>query len=198
MEKNKKLLSFINAIDDEAKKKSDEINTQTNKYLDKRLDIAAKDAKDEAKRKIETVSALIARESGRELAHEQSTVRNEIYTHRKILETKVFERAKKKIFDFCKTDKYKQFIYASAKNISSYFSNEDEIEIHVSQNDIGISDIITSAFSSKFKIISDDSIKIGGIKVCSERRKLIFDDTLDLRLENMKKDFLGIHEFIIE
>ena len=102
--------------------------------------------------------------------------------------SEVYKKAYEKIKLFTESDKYPSLLENSAKVISTLY--DGEATVYIRTKDSSYKDIITEAFGRTVSFCEDNTIALGGIKVLFTSEDVLVDDTLDVRLEATKKDFV--------
>lgn len=100
----------------------------------------------------------------------------------------VFGEAAEKVKKFVSSEKYADFLAKSAQEISGLYGGD--VKVFLKPDDRKYESIVSAPFSGSVEFESDESIKIGGIKVMFVSHSVIADDTLDGRLELKRKDFI--------
>lgn len=97
---------------------------------------------------------------------------------------KVFEKAIKKIQDTSRDDKYSKLISSIITEAIEAIGTKDVI-IQTNSKDKAVVESLLSKFPGA--TLSPDAIEcLGGVKVQSKDRTMIFDNTVDARLERLK------------
>lgn len=103
---------------------------------------------------------------------------------RKKIEDEVFAEAEKRVKDFVKSEKYREFLLSSAKGFGKIFSEKPIFEIR--PEDAGLSELLLPFCS---EIRENKNIHLGGIRALSADGSTAADDTLDSRLQSCRQDF---------
>lgn len=97
---------------------------------------------------------------------------------------KVFEKAIKKIHDTSRDDKYSKLISSIITEAIEAIGTKDVV-IQTNSKDKAVVESLLSKFPGA--TLSPDAIEcLGGVKVQSKDRTMIFDNTVDARLERLK------------
>lgn len=97
---------------------------------------------------------------------------------------KVFEKAIKKIQDTSRDDKYSKLISSIITEAIEAIGTKDVV-IQTNSKDKAVVESLLSKFPGA--TLSPDAIEcLGGVKVQSKDRTMIFDNTVDARLERLK------------
>lgn len=100
----------------------------------------------------------------------------------------VFDSAIKSIESFTESESYAELIEKSAENIASLY--DGAVRVYLRECDSRFENVISAKFGTKPEFVTDDKIKIGGIKVLFIDHAVLADDTLDSRLEQKRNDFI--------
>lgn len=186
---NKKTDAFLSAIKSLAAEECKKIDDETDKIRVERLKTLQQEAEKRYKAYKDYEIARIKADLNREISAYEDSARKKTTDIRNELCGKVFSQASEAIMKFTSSKEYKDMLLSSAEKIAQEFVDED-IEIYLSERDMGFSDEIKKIFSNGCKIIKSDEIKLGGIKALSTATNCLADDTLDTRLANQKDWFL--------
>jgi len=97
---------------------------------------------------------------------------------------KVFEKAIKKIQDAARDDKYSKLISSTITEAIEAIGTKDVV-IQTNSKDRAVVESLLSKFPGA--TLSPDTIDcLGGVKIQSKDRTMIFDNTVDARLERLK------------
>lgn len=150
----------------EIKKAEEEIIEDVNTMLDKEL--------------IEMKNKISIEVSRKELEE-----RKAFYRRRKEIMKDMFKECRKRLIEFSLSDEYKQSLKQYAEEIASVLASDD-IVLYIKEDDLKYSDTIRGCFKNKCEIRTAKDITIGGIRGCSELRRLIVDETLDAKLKEQE------------
>jgi len=180
--------NFLKAIEKYAAEQRSKLESEAEEFKEKEINKAEEDGLKEAyvllQRKMSAINTSIARE----LSKAENESRKSTFVKRQEIEDKVFDRAKEKLIEFAKTDKYTEKLLESVKKISRKLT-ADDVVLYVNQRDMKLKNKIISAFGKKCDVQSSDEIKIGGITGISREMGLLADETLDTRLSQQREWF---------
>ena len=180
--------NFLKAIEKYAAEQRSKLESEAEEFREKEINKAEEDGLKEAyvllQRKMSAINTSIARE----LSKAENESRKSTFVKRQEIEDKVFDRAKEKLIEFAKTDKYTEKLLESVKKISRKLT-ADDVVLYVNQRDMKLKNKIISAFGKKCDVQSSDEIKIGGITGISREMGLLADETLDTRLSQQREWF---------
>ena len=180
--------NFLKAIEKYAAEQRSKLESEAEEFKEKEINKAEEDGLKEAyvllQRKMSAINTSIARE----LSKAENESRKSTFVKRQEIEDKVFDRAKEKLIEFAKTDKYTEKLLESVKKISRKLT-ADDVVLYVNQRDMKLKYKIISAFGKKCDVQPSDEIIIGGITGISREMGLLADETLDTRLSQQREWF---------
>lgn len=179
------LSKYVNAITGEAQhakeKAQKEIkNYKSNKLKKAELDIQAKTKADVRKR-----CDIIHEQIGRDFSEKEMASRKRLYIKRNQIQKEVFEAAREKLEAFAASENYIEFLRKSVDTVQhSLVGRDKHAIIYLRPEDMQYEYLVKEAFVLPCQVQSDNTIRIGGIKV--KFAMMIIDDTLDSRLYSQK------------
>ncbi len=133
----------------------------------------------EAKKYVETSKlARLIQESQKKLFIERAKMTDE-----------VFEMAAQKLIKYTETKEYKLKLIESAKKIAELFSDNRSV-IYINEKDLNYSTEILAAFNGMAELVTEKSIKIGGLKGYCKSMRIVADETLDTKLYAQREWFI--------
>ena len=119
--------NFLKAIEKYAAEQRSKIESEAEEFKTKELNKAEEDGLKEAyvllQKKMLSINTGIARE----LSKAENESRKSTFVKRQEIEDKVFDRAKEKLIEFAKTDKYTEKLLESVKKISRKLTADDVV-----------------------------------------------------------------------
>ncbi len=100
----------------------------------------------------------------------------------------VFEQVKRRLLDFTKTPAYNDLMTEIAKELGVRCPMEGTI-VMLRREDYHLAAKLGEHFGKNVRILADEAIHIGGIKVMNQSSGVFMDETLDSRLEDQKPWF---------
>ncbi len=180
--------NFLKAIEKYAEKQRNQIESEAEDFKKRELSKAEDEGLKEAYTLIQRKMAGINNQIASDLSKAEGESRKKIFIRRKEIFEEVFEKAKNKLIDFTKTDKYLSSLEKSTRLIAEKL-NADDVIILVSKNDLQYQDKIAKAFGRNCEIKESDNISVGGIMGISHKLGLLIDETLDTGLEEQHEWF---------
>lgn len=186
MPSQNRIQTFLEAVyrnaENTAQSMREEIINSKEEALVKYMENAQKAA--DIRYQIEVAKTRVAVSS--EFSHKEAELREELFIQRKNLTENIFTEVKNKLSSFIKTDKYKDFLINTAKQISEVL--ESDCELLIKEEDQPFEEEIKNAFGKNCKISYTNQIHFGGI--IGKTENFIIDNTLDARLEEQRENFI--------
>ena len=181
---NEKISVFLDNINSDADARCKTIRQEADRYVMQELSKARQRAHEDVKAFRKTEIDRLNEETNAGFSELEAQEKKKLIDRRSEITNEVFSKAKVKLIDFTKSDKYLDFLVKSINSIKTAIG-EDTVII------VKPDDKKYEAELSKLckEIKYDPSIKIGGCKAENFANKLIADDTLDARLEAEKANF---------
>lgn len=127
----------------------------------------------------------IRSEAARRVSKTEYETRMELLKEREALVSGVFSQIEEKITLFIQSEAYSRFLVDVCKKTAELFSTPCDLLLR--QEDLHYSEKLISLFKPGSKAEATAKIKYGGVLIRSEGR--IYDQTLDQRLTDEKKEF---------
>jgi len=188
-ENSHKANNFLNAINKYAEEQRNKIQLEGEIYKKNELEKAEREALKETYILIQKEMASMRNEIAARISRKEAEGRKKLFNKRNRITQEVFSRAKNILIEFTKSENYLDFLKKSAENISHLIENYNKI-LYIKEEDYKFVKIISGYFGAKCKVQQDNNIKIGGIKVKDIKTGMIYDETLDTKLENQCEWFI--------
>ncbi len=193
---NSKTNSFLQAIEKYAEEQKNAMKAEVEAFREEQLARANEEGTAAAFAFIQTEKARFAASLAKEKSQKEAAVKRELYGKRNKMAESVFVQAEKKLMEFVKSKKYKDYIEESAKNIGGYVGDA-QTEVFISSSDQGYIPVIQSHIRN-CTVQTDSSIRLGGIRASCGSMSILLDETLDTKLEIQKKRFVAESGFTVE
>lgn len=180
MDQNTKVDRFVEAIMKESEKKRELIEQETQQYINEEISKCQSQLKRESYTFMQKRSSAIREDIGREIADKQLEGRKALFRRRAEITDDIFSKASLRLAAFTQTPEYKDFLHRSAEKLSKLF--KDNVILYVRPADVKLAQKVAETVFSRYEIEEDESISIGGLKASDKDKKIIADDTLDVRL----------------
>ena len=180
--------NFLKAIEKYAEEQRGKRRSEAEEFQERELNTAEEEGLKEAYDLVQKEMADINAEISGQISKAESDFRKRIFERRREIEDEVFDKAKQRLIEFTKTDKYASLLLDSAKEISSVLKSED-IVLYVRECDLRFEKKLRELFPSGCEVAASDDITIGGITGLSRSLGLIADETLDTKLSYQREWF---------
>lgn len=181
--------NFLKAIEKYAEEQRSQIRNEAELFKEKELAKAEEDALREAYTLIQHKMTEIKTQISATLSKQEAESRKALFIRRSEITDEVFAKARKKLEDFAKTEKYKPLLLNSTKLIAEVLNGE--ITLFVRAGDMKYESEIKKAFGKPCTVEATEQIKIGGIMGKSFSMGLIADESLDSKLAEEREWFCG-------
>lgn len=141
--------------------------------------------------------ARIQADFNREISALQEASRKRLTAQRAEILAQVFQNVRTALVDFSKTPAYEALLLQSAEKAANVMQGE-QLQVLLKAADAPLFEKIAQRFSKPVQLHLDDSIQLGGLKVCAADSAMLIDDTLDARLEAQKAHFLAESGLCVE
>ncbi|HCC35511.1 MAG TPA: hypothetical protein DEQ02_07735 [Ruminococcaceae bacterium] len=182
-----KIGKFVEAINKEAEKRKAQIENETELFIKQEIDKAENEALQESYELIQQKIVSLKQDIGRDLSRRELESRRRIFLRREEIENNVFDEARRRLSEFTKTGEYPALLRRSADKLAER-TPEGAIYIFLRPADMQFAELIKNA-NPRIVIKEDIGIEIGGLKAENSDRTIIFDDTLDSRLQSRRAWF---------
>lgn len=193
---NSRTNRFLEAIEKYAEQQRNEMRAEVEAFREEQLAAANEEGTAAAFAFIQEQKSDFKAALAKEAALKETQKKRELFEKRNQMAESVFEAAAKKLTDFTKTSKYKEYITTSARLISEKLDGK-KASVHISERDQKYSSMIKSIIPG-CEIVSDSEIKLGGISCYCDDMSIIIDDTLDTKLEDRKRLFVATSGLTVE
>ena len=122
-----------------------------------------------------------------EYSQKQEAVRRELYELRSRIENEVFQKAAEKLSGYMTVEEYRNYLISSAKEAKEIVGDSPCVIKLRKADDIFIDDL--RAVFANAEVVFDEGIRLGGIKIVCEEKRIMIDCTLDTRLEYQRRLF---------
>ncbi len=189
MEKIQKTDNFLNAIKSFADEQRQAMHKEIEKIKEEKIKEAEKKAVYDSEKLIKDRLEAKKNEQTSRIAKLTQDGQKALFLERAEMTENVFKKAAEKLVEFTNTQEYSAMLLRNAKEISDLFGNKSCV-LYVNEKDMVSADKIKTLFSGEAEVMSDKTVKIGGIKgYCAEMR-IVADETLDSKLYAQKDWFI--------
>lgn len=182
--KSNKVDIFLAEIEKETEEQKLKTKRQAQLFAASELEKVENDVLEESYKRIQASAADIRKENGKRICEAVSSLEKEFLLHREEIIDEVMLKTASLLNGYTQTEKYKDFLIKSAKEIKEVYKNTEFI-LFMKKEDAPFCDMLKNE-SGAAKTEFDDEIQIGGLKAINLKGTLSVNDTLDLRLENSR------------
>ncbi len=176
------------SVMDQAGAEAQKLLDQAKEYKESAMKKAKADVLQELYSRIQDEVAEIHTSATRSVSQKESKERQDLLLRREEITRSVFEQVKRRLLDFTKTPAYNDLMTEIAKELGVRCPMEGTI-VMLRREDYHLAAKLGEHFGKNVRILADEAIHIGGIKVMNQSSGVFMDETLDSRLEDQKPWF---------
>lgn len=124
----------------------------------------------------------------RTVARKEQKARQDLLLRREEITKAVFLTVKNRLTAYAKTPEYGDFMLKLCQEIAKHYPLENSVVL-LRRDDYHMSAEMDKIFGGKCRIMADETIQIGGVKLMNQSVGIFVDETLDGRLEEQKPWF---------
>ena len=188
--------SFLQAIEKYAEEQKKAMTDEIEAFREEQLRHANEEGTAAAHAFIQKEKAEYTASLAKENSLKETAVKRELFAKRNRMAAEIFEEAEKKLRAFSKSKKYDAYMSNAAKVICEYLEGRKAI-VYIAEKDERFIPQLKRSFSD-CEIVTDSTIKLGGIRCYCEELSVMADETLDSKLETQKKEFIARSGFTVE
>ena len=181
---NEKISVFLDSINSDAETRCKHIKQEADRYVMQELGKARQRAHEDVKSFKKTETDRLNEETNAGFSELEAQEKKKLIDRRSEITNEVFGKAKAKLSDFAKSEKYIDFLKKSISEIKTAIGEECVI---ILKPDDKKYEAELSKLCKEIKY--DPTIGFGGCKAENIAEKMTADDTLDARLEAEKANF---------
>ena len=189
MERTRKTDNFLQAIQRYTEEQRSITNTEVELLKEEKLRKAEENGKRDSERYIQQKLEAKKYVETSKLARLVQESQKKLFRERAKMTDEVFEMAAQKLIKYTETEEYKAKLVESAKKIAKLFSDHRSV-IYINEKDMKYSTDLLSVFSGMAELVTDNSIRIGGLKGYCKSMRIIADETLDTKLCEQREWFI--------
>lgn len=193
---NSKTNRFLEAIEKYAEQQRSEMRAEVEEFRREQLDAANEEGTAAAFKFIQEQKQEFKASLAKEAALKETQKKRELFEKRNEMAQSVFRAAEKRLVDFTKTGKYKEYISTSARMIGEKLGGKKAV-VSMAPKDKSLESVVKKELPG-CEIVYDESIGIGGIRCACPELSIILDDTLDSKFEDRKRLFIENSGLIVE
>lgn len=161
---------------------------QAREYKETAMKKAESDVLQELYSRIQDEVAEIRTSATRSVSQKESKARQDLLLRREEITRAVFEQVKRRLLEFTHTPAYNDLMNNLAKELGARCPMEGTV-VMLRRDDYHLAAKLGEYFGKNVRILADESIRVGGIKVMNQSSGIFLDETLDSRLEDQKPWF---------
>ncbi|MEG1687908.1 MAG: V-type ATP synthase subunit E [Angelakisella sp.] len=177
-----------NSILREAGEQVAKLETQRENFRKSALEKAENEILKEMYGKIQDEISDIRGDATRTVARTETVARQNLLLRREEITKAVFQSVKNRLLAYAKTEEYREFMQQLSQNIAQRYPLENSVVL-LRRDDYHMAAEMDKIFGGKCRIMADEAIQIGGIKLMNQSVGIFVDETLDGRLEEQKPWF---------
>lgn len=175
-------------IMEDAQAKADKLRAQAEEYRQSALKKAEDEVLHELYSKIQDEISEFRGSTTRSVSQQEAQSRQSLLLKREELTNSVFLHVRKMLLEYTKTPAYQKFMLDLAKEMAKIYPLENST-IMLKADDYSMASQLDEVFGKKCRILADENIHIGGMKLMNQGAGIFVDETLDSRLEDQKPWF---------
>ena len=189
MERTRKTDNFLQAIQRYTEEQRSITNTEVELLKEEKLRKAEESGKRDSERYIQQQLEAKKYVETSKLARLVQESQKKLFRERAKMTDEVFEMAAQKLIKYTETEEYKAKLIESAKKIAKLFSDNRSV-IYINEKDMKYSTDLLSVFSGMAELVTDNSIRIGGLKGYCKSMRIIADETIDTKHRAQREWFI--------
>lgn len=193
---NSKTNRFLEAIEKYAEEQRLEMRAEVEAFREEQLSAAKEKGTAAAYVFMQSQKQEFKASLAKETALKETEKKRALFEKRSKMAQEVFDGAEKKLREFTKTNRYKEYIATSARMILEKLGGKSAV-VYIAEGDKRYEQLITQLIPS-CEVKSSGDIAIGGIRCVCEELSIIIDDSLDTKFEDRKRLFIENSGLTIE
>lgn len=177
-----------NSVMREATQRRDELEAQCESYRKSALEKAEDQILKEMYGKIQDEIADIRGDATRSVAQQEQKARQDLLLRREDITHAVFQNVKNRLVAYAKTEEYTELLMQLCEDMAKRYPLENSVVL-LRRDDYHLAAQMDKIFGGKCRIMADETIQIGGIKLMNQAVGIFVDETLDGRMEDQKPWF---------
>ncbi len=188
LNQDEQIALFVEAINKDAEKLCKKIDKETKQLYASEVEKLRRKAEEKMLQRINYYKNETETDFNKNLALDKTANRQLLCDKRNEITQKVFALVREEISAFTEGDGYAEFLQESLKSICGYTCGA--VEIFARGADTEKVKAAAERLGIEYTVSADEGIALGGIRVADRSANKIFDDTLDLRIQEQREWFL--------
>lgn len=176
------------SVMDQAGAEAQKLTDQAKEFKETAMKKAEAEVLQELYSRIQDEVSEIHTSATRSVSQKESKERQDLLLRREEITRAVFEQVKRRLLEYTKTPAYYDLMGEIAGELGARCPLEGTV-VMLRREDYHLAAKLGEHFGKNVRILADESIKLGGIKVMNQSSGLFMDETLDSRLEDQKPWF---------
>lgn len=172
----------------EAEERKNTLDKQKDNYRKSALQRAEDEILKEMYGRIQDEIADIRGNATRSVARQEQKARQDLLLRREEITRAVFHNVRTRLQAYAKTEQYQTFMLELCKEMAGRYPLENSVVL-LRRDDYHMAAQMDKILGNKCRIMADEAIQIGGIKLMNQGAGIFVDETLDGRLEEQKPWF---------
>lgn len=172
---------------EQATQKSKAIRKQADDYKSREIDDVETKILGELYGKIQDEISDISNSSALNVSRYEGQHHQQLLLRRDELTREIFAAARCKLLEYAGTDAYREQLMTTAKQLAETYAQSGGV-VYVRPADAQLVPELTKLLGG-WQVETDETIKIGGIKLMNQQAGFFVDETLDTRLEEQRPWF---------
>lgn len=189
MPHNKKLETFLDAINQDANERRQKIMAEAERFNADELSKAEQSVLDDVVRLIDREDAEIRSNLKAEMSRREMESRRSILRKRDAYCNAVFEAAFKKILAYTRGEAYKKNLLESLRTAAREFGFKGGT-VYLKKDESVAEDEIRTVIGPDCRVVRSNDISLGGFILEDTGSSVMIDNTLDAKLNAQKKWFI--------
>ena len=187
LKKDERFALIEKSVLDQAEQKSQELRKQADEYKKREIDNVETKVLNELYAKIQDEIADITSSSSLRISRFENQHHQQLLMRREELTREIFDKVRQRLLDYTNTEEYTQKLLATARKLAEEYPQPGGT-LTVRSKDAHLLPKLKEIFAN-CEVQTDDSIKIGGMKLMNYNAGFFVDETLDTRLEEQRPWF---------
>lgn len=184
------------SVMEQASAEAQKLLDQAKEYKDNAMKKAEDEVLQELYGKIQDEVAEIRTSSTQSVSKKETQERQNLLLRREEITKAVFNQVRRRLLDFTKTPAYTDLMVELSKELGTRCPMEGTV-VMLRRDDYHLASRLGDYFGKNCRILADESIHIGGLKVMNQSSGIFMDETLDSRLEDQKPWFYSHSGLVI-
>lgn len=195
-ENQDKIVKFMQAITEHAAQKSRAVHREVTAYKRERLSEAEKQALADSSAMIDREHAALQKQVRLEMSRREFSARRQLLEERRQMTEALFAEAREQLIAFTDSEDYLPFLKASIAVIREQAS--DKTVFYFSERDRRRETAVCALLPDGAVPQFTADISIGGVRAYNAEKAIVWDDTLDARLDEQRDWFAASSGMTIE